>query len=204
MPHRTRTIYIATGFLLGVTALGAFRFATVTLDEPTHYHANFALFANGERIDLSADKYMEDVATCAVGETLLPRARAHLHSNNPDVAHVHHEGVTWGHLLMNLGIGVGEDHLAPDEGLVLTEGPGRTLKFILNARPQFAIHNELIASGDRLLISYGPESEEEALRTQFPQVASDAEEYNERQDPAGCAGAHEYSLWDRLRHVFAG
>lgn len=192
------------GVLLGVIALAVFRFALISPEEPTHYHASFAVFANGERIDLSSDKYMEDVATCTVGETVLPRARAHLHNNNPDVAHVHDEGVTWGHLLINLGIGLGDDYVALDDGSVLTEGEGRTLKFILNGQPQFAIHNELIGSGDRLLISYGPESEQEALRNQFPQVASGAEEYNQRQDPAGCAGAHESSLWDRVRHTFAG
>jgi hypothetical protein len=64
--------------------------------------------------------------------------------------------------------------------------------------------DELIRSADRLLISYGPESEAELLRTQFPQVASDAEEYNQRPDPASCSGAHEATLWDRVRHAFVG
>jgi hypothetical protein len=36
----------------------------------------------------------------------------------------HHEGVTWGHLLANLGFGVGEDYLALDDGPVLTEVRG--------------------------------------------------------------------------------
>lgn len=153
-------------------------------------------------VDLSADEYMEDVAACAVGETVLPTARAHLHNNNSDVAHVHHEGVTWGHLFANLGFGLGEEYLAMDNGPVLTEGEGRTLKFILNGRPQFAVHNELIRSEDRLLISYGSESVAEVLQNQFASVATNAEEYNRRQDPAGCAGAQERTLWDRIRHAF--
>lgn len=78
------------------------------------------------------------------------------------------------------------------------------MKFILNGRPQFSVGNQLVQSGDRLLISYGPESEAEVLRTQFPQVASDAETYNQRQDPAGCSGAAEITLWDRIRHAFVG
>jgi hypothetical protein len=192
------------GLVVGVLALAAFRLVFIPMERPTHYHANFAIFVDGKRVDLSTDEYMEDVATCAVGETVLPISRAHLHSNNPDVAHVHHEGVTWGHLLMNLGFGLGEEYLALDEGPVLTEGEGRTLKFILNGRPQFAVHNELIRSGDRLLISYGPESEAEVLRTQFPRVASNAEEYNQRRDPAGCSGPAETTLWDRIRYAFVG
>lgn len=197
-------MYFLVGALLGIIALTAFRFAFGPPEEPTHYHANFALFANGERIDLSADAYMEDVATCAGNETVLPTTRAHLHNNNPDVAHVHHEGVTWGHLLTNLGFGLGEEYLVLGEGPVLTQGEGQTLKFILNGQPQYSVYNQLISSGDRLLISYGPESEAEVLRTQFPQVASNAEAYNLRDDPAGCSGAVEPTLWDRVRHALVG
>ena len=136
--------------------------------------------------------------------TILPTGRAHLHGNNPDVAHVHHEGVTWGHLLANLGFGVGEEYLVLDRGRMYTAGEGWTLKFVLNGQPQFSVPNELIRSGDRLLISYGLQGEAEALRTQFPTVASTAEEYNQRPDPAGCSGAHEVTLWDRIRHALAG
>jgi hypothetical protein len=42
------------------------------------------------------------------------------------------------------------------------------------------------------------------LRTQFPQVASDAEEFNQRPDPASCAGAHAVTFWDRVRYALAG
>lgn len=204
MLDRSRTMCLLGGAILGVIALAAFRFAFAPPEEPTHYHANFALFANGERIDLSADEFMEDVATCAAGETVLPRARVHLHNNNPDVAHVHHEGATWGHLLMNLGFGLGDEYVVTDDGELYVDGEGRTMKFILNGRPQFSVRNELIQSGDRLLISYGLESEQEALRTQFPAVAANAEEFNRQQDPAGCSGAHEPTLWDRVLHAIAG
>lgn len=195
---------MVAGAVLGVLALAAVRFALVPVQEPTHYHANFAVFVDGQRVDLSADEFMEDVSTCATGETILPTARAHLHNNNADVAHVHHEGVTWGHLLANLGMGLGKDYLAMDGGRILSEGGGRTLKFILNGQPQFAVHDQLIRSVDRLLISYGPETDAQIIQSQFPAVAANAEEYNRRQDPAGCAGAQQRTLWDRVLHAFAG
>jgi hypothetical protein len=204
MLQRSRTTYILVGALAGIVAISALRFALVPVEEPTHYHANFALFVNGERVDLSADEYMEDVATCVVGETVHPRARAHLHNNDPNVAHVHHEGVTWGHLLANLGFGLGDDHLAMDDERILVDGGENTLKFILNGAPQYAVHNELIRPGDRLLISYGPETEAEVIRAQAPQVPADAEEFDRRIDPAGCAGPAEPGLWDRIRHAFMG
>ncbi len=120
------------------------------------------------------------------------------------MAHIHHEGVTWGHLLANLSFGLGQDYLVTDQGRVLVPGQGNTLKLILNGRPELSVHNQLIRSGDRLLVSYGPESEEEALRIQFPAVAASAEEFNQRPDPAGCSGAHEPTLWDRIRDAFTG
>lgn len=199
-----KVLYLVLGILLGLGGLIVFRVAFAQPEEPTHYHANFAVYVDGERVDLSGDEYMEDVASCAMGESVLPRSRAHLHNNDPDVAHVHHKGVTWGHLFTNLGIGVGQTYIANKAGDVLTQSGGRTLKFVLNGRPQFAIHNELILPGDRLLVSYGPESEAQVLREQFPRVADDAEEFDARDDPAGCAGAHRMTLWDRIRYAFTG
>lgn len=200
---KTRLAVLA-GVLAGVLLLAAFRLVLIPPEEPVHYHANFALFVGGERIDLSADEYMEEVGACRVSDAVLPTERAHLHNNKADVAHVHHEGVTWRHLLANLGFGLGRDYLVTGQDRVLVPEQGNALKFILNGRPEFSVHNELIRSGDRLLISYGSESEEEALRNQFPTVASTAEEFNRRLDPAGCSGAHEPTLWDRGRHAFGG
>jgi hypothetical protein len=199
-----KVLYLVLGILLGLGGLIAFRLAVAHPEEPTHFHANFALYIDGARVDLSGDEYMEDVSSCATGETVLPRSRAHLHNNDPDVAHVHHEGVTWGHLFTNLGFGLGGTYIANRAGDVLTAGDGRTLKLVLNGRPQFAVHNELIRPGDRLLVSYGRESGADVLREQFPRVANNAREFDARDDPAGCAGNHRMTLWDRIRYAFTG
>lgn len=194
----------AGGVAVGALALASLRLAFVPVPQPPHFHANFAIFVDGARVDLSGDRYMEEVSACVTGAEVQPRGRAHLHANDQDVAHVHHDGVTWGHLLANLHYGMGDDYLAVDGGDVLTEDAGKSLKFILDGRPQFSVANEPIRSGDRLLISYGAESEEEVIRTQYPAVASNAEEFNRRQDPATCAGSHEATFIDRLRHAFVG
>lgn len=199
-----KALYLAIGILAGILGLVAFRLAFAQPEAPTHYHASFAIFVNGERLDLSGDEFMEDVTSCAAGHTVLPRGRVHLHENNPDIVHVHHPGVTWGHLFDNLGIGVGRTYIATPDGAVLTDGEGRTMKFVLNGRPQFAVHNELMRTGDRVLVSYGPESEAEVLASQFPAVATGAEEYDTRDDPAGCAGPGHRTLRDRLRHALVG
>lgn len=200
-----KALPLLVGAVLGALALVAARVALVHPPEHTHFHANFAVFVDGRRVDLSAPRFMEEVSACtAAGETVLPRSRAHLHNGDADVAHIHHEGVTWGHLMANLGMGLGARHLALADGTVLTEGGGRTLKFVLNGKPQFAVHNELIRSGDRLLVSFGAEAPADALARQFPQVAANAESFNSRPDPAGCSGPETHTVWDRIRHAVAG
>ncbi|MBW3628771.1 MAG: hypothetical protein KY464_05670 [Gemmatimonadetes bacterium] len=195
---------VVLGMVLGVTGLAGYRFFFVPPEAHPHFHANFALFVDGERVDLRGDRYMEEVGACKVSETVLPTERVHLHNNNQDVVHVHHGGVTWDHFLINLRMGLGDKYLALDDGRILTAGPGKSLKFVLNGQPQFSVRNVLLRSGDRLLISYGAEAEAEVVRSQFPQVATTAEEFNGKPDPAGCSGATEPTLGERLRDAFVG
>lgn len=202
-----RWTHFALGTIAGVLLLGAARFAFVPLPEAVHHHANFAVFVDGERLELSDDRFMEDVSACAADPTQVrPEDRVHLHDNNPDVVHVHHGGATWGHLFLNLGMGLGRHYLVLPDGRVLLDGEeGRTLKFFANGLQVPDLHNRPIRSEDRVLVSIGPETPEEVLEAQFGQVASDAGEYNEVSDPAGCAGAQrEVGLVDRLRHAFWG
>lgn len=192
------------GVLAGVLALGAVRFAVQPWPEPVHYHANWALFVDGERVDLSDDRYMEEVEACVSGDRLLPTQRVHMHDGLDHVVHVHDEGVTWGHFLTNLGFTLGDGVLVTDTGKRLVSGEEGRLRFVVNGFQVGGVANRLIESGDRLLISYGSESPEAVREKQFPRVADDAEEFNERQDPAGCSGLPEGDVFERLRRAFWG
>jgi hypothetical protein len=192
------------GVLTGVLALAAVRWTVAPPPVPTHYHANWALFVNGQRVDLSGPQYMEEVTACVpVGQTILPTQRTHMHEGNQDVVHVHDDGVTWGHLMANLGFGLGEDFVILHGDRYVTDG-GRSLKYISDGQVVLPAYNSVIRSTERLLISYGPETVEDVIATQFPQVASTAAEYNTRPDPAGCAGAAEMTLAQKLRYAFLG
>ena len=202
-----RWVMLIVGIMLGVLLLGAARFLFVPPPQGVHYHANFAVFVDGERLDLSGDRFMEDVAACAADpDAVRPEDRVHLHDNNPDVVHVHHGGATWGHLFANLGLGLGEDYLVLPDGRRLFDGEdGRTMELFVDGRQLPEIHNRAVAPRDRALVSIGPETPDEVLERQFPQVASNAAEYDETSDPAGCAGAHrELTLRQRLEHAFWG
>jgi hypothetical protein len=189
------------GAILGIVVLSALRFAGQPPLHAVHYHANWALFVDGERVDLTANRYMEDVFQCTMDPNhQRPEDRVHMHENNHDIIHVHAAGATWGHLMANLGFGLGDDYIEIERTTYRSDGD-RTLKFILNGEQVRTIRNQVIGDRDRLLISYGPESAEEVVAAQFSAVAGDAGQYNLMPDPASCAGQHEESFGNRLRRA---
>lgn len=195
---------VALGFVLGILALGLARFAFTPWPEPPHYHANWMVVIDGRPLDLSGSRYMEDVAACAAAGQVIPAERVHMHNGEDEVVHVHHSGVAWGHFFENLGFGAGAGYLILDDGRRFFEEDGRTLKYVVNGFVVEDVHTRLVRPGDRLLVSYGPESAETVLETQFPQVPADAPEYDARNDPATCAGARDVGVLERLRRAFWG
>ncbi len=194
------------GVALGAFGLGAARFVWVSPPGATHFHANWALYVDGERLDLSDQRYMEEVSSCyTVDGEVTPQSRIHMHEGNHDVVHVHDLGTTWGHLAGNLGIGLGEGYLILTDGTRIFDGEEGHFTYILNGRALTSVHNELVASEDRLLISYGSESLDELGTERFDEVATTAGEYNTREDPATCTGSMEpLGVWDRLKSAFWG
>ncbi len=192
------------GMALGVLALGVARFLGVPPPEATHFHANWAIYIDGEHLDLSDQRYMEEISSCyTVDGQVTPQSRVHMHEGNYDVVHVHHLGATWGHLAGNLGIGLGEGYLILDDGTRIFDGEDGRFTYVLNGRALTSAHNQLIASEDRLLISFGSESLSELGESRFDQVATTAGEYNLREDPATCSGSGEpLGVWERLKLAF--
>ncbi len=110
-----KKILIIVGILI---AFFAYNYFTVP-----NYHAEFQVYIDGEKKDLSTLDYMY-FAPCRVydfGERELEEIdRAHLHDYVGDVVHVHDDGVTWRVLLTNLNF-EGEFIGYNEEG-VLVEG----------------------------------------------------------------------------------
>ncbi|MQA89620.1 MAG: hypothetical protein GEU90_05230 [Gemmatimonas sp.] len=192
---------IVLGAIIGVVGLSALRFAGQPPHEHVHYHANWAIFVDSERLDLTDDWYMEDVFQC-LADPSQQRAedRAHMHENNQDVVHVHASGVSWDHLLANLGFGVGDDYLETDRER-LEEDDQNSVKFVLNGRPVSSIRNLPIGDEDRLLISYGTQTIKEVMESEFPVVEKSAGEYNVLPDPASCSGQQAETLGERIRRA---
>ena len=193
---------VGVGVVLGIVLWGLLRLVLAPCPAAPHYHANWALIVDGQQLDLSPERYMQAVAGCAATDVVDPAGRVHLHNNEGAVVHVHDAGVAWGHLFTNVGFSVGGDHLILDDSRRFLADGDRTLKFILNGFAVSEIGRFPLRAGDRLLISYGPETLEDVLRYQFPRVASNAASYDEREDPAGCAGAVDVGFRERLLGAF--
>lgn len=203
MSHARLLLGLLGGAAVGILGFGFLRLALLPPVESVHYHANWAVWIEGERVDFSADGYMEDVAACSASpDGITGPQRVHLHNNDQDVVHVHHGGATWGHLLQNLGWGIGSDWVYTDGGaLYRADGP-RRLTFVLDGLLVPPAANRVIRPGDRMLISYGAEDADEIMGVQFSSVLDNAPEFDGSFDPAGCQGNDVETVGARVRRAF--
>lgn len=169
---------------------------------PPHFHANFWVFINGERVDFSDEKYMEDVAGCSLTGKLYAKDRAHLHENNGETIHVHHDGVTWGHFFANNNIYFWEDILIMDNGEIYTSSENSGLIFFLNGQLAENPYNVLIWSKDKLIISFADHTNADfTVEDLNTKVSSNAWEYNEKYDPGSCGWTNENGIKVILRDL---
>lgn len=74
-----------------------------------HLHAGFALYRDGQKVDLADWQYMKEMPCSVESHEVLTAAeeqleKAHLHDLVGDVVHVHRAHATWGDLFTNIGI----------------------------------------------------------------------------------------------------
>lgn len=191
--------------IAGLTLIGlvAIRFAwpAAGSDQP-HHHADFAIYINGVKLDFDSPVYYEEVTACSESERNRPQSRAHLHSPDPGIVHVHDYAVTWSHFLANLGIVLADDYLATSTNAYIPDDQ-KQLRFILNGQFISYPSGKVIASEDVLLIDYGDGSKEE-LKSRYDSIEIGAPRANSENDPYGCFGTGEVMstgqrLWQALQ-----
>lgn len=194
--NKKQYLVVLLAFLLGAFWLFAVRFILIDTKE-THYHANFAVFVDGERVPFDNFIYFEEVQSCFGGENQRPQDRAHMHDMVQHVVHVHDEAVTWGHFFSNIGVTVSDEVLINNDTMY-QENNETSIVFYLNGEEVNSIYNRVIGDEDALLISVGSDSDTD-LESQYAQIEKDAAEYNQRTDPSACSGGKELSLIDRAK-----
>ena len=188
-------LYLFIAFLLGAAWFITLRAISIQ-DTSVHYHANVAIYINGQRDPLDLFTQYEEVQACS-GEGTSPKGRAHLHKPNNDVVHVHDNAVTWSAFFANIGYGITNQALTTTAGTFVNATDGKKLSFILNGQRVDTVTNRVIEDKDALLVSYGSE-DATALQQQYDTMRKNAGEIDKQFDPASCSGAKPLTFWDRI------
>lgn len=190
------------GLFAGILIVLAVRFFNYKPEEHPHYHANFAVYLNGQREQFKDIFYYIGGESCT-GESehqMTPYARAHMHDRVNDVVHVEDEAVTWGQFFQNMGWVVDPKIIRTPDQIFLADSLNK-VSFILNGEKVDNTVGQVIGDKDRLLVDYGSSSGED-LEKKFQTVASNAEQYNNSSDSGACGGESEKNSWkDRLKHM---
>ncbi len=195
---------LAFGLVCGALVILGIRFFTY-MPETVHYHANFAVYVNGQREQFNGPRYYEEtdilsMSTCTAGTAENPNERAHMHDSINNVVHVEDHLVTWGNFFQNLHWGIGSNYLATADG-VLSPDANNSLMFILNGKKVEDPSTTIIGDQDKLLVSYGSNTATE-LQQEYASIKNNALKYDKEQDPASCSGHQAVTARDRLMHLF--
>lgn len=196
-----RWLLLAAGFVAGAALVLAIRFATYQSPH-VHYHANFAVYINGQREQFKNPQYYQEVNVCALNGAT-PEGRVHMHEPDNSVIHVHDSAVTWGQFFENLGWIIGPDFIRSTTTMYRQDGTTK-LNLVLNGQDLTGltdITDQVIHDKDRLLVSYGP-SDAAVLSRQYAAVPATAAKFDNSTDPASCGGNESNSLSERLHHLF--
>ncbi len=171
----------------------------ITYDPHTvHYHANFALYINGQRDEFNGPGYYEEVQACMNNHSSDPKVRVHMHNNVNSVVHVHDAGATWGQFFANLGYNLSDTLVQTNNGTYISGVDGAKLTFMLNGQKVDDIANRLIGDDDVMLISFGND-DQAALQKQYDSIPKNADTYDHGHDPAGCVGSKPLTFGQRLK-----
>jgi hypothetical protein len=200
---KSQWFMLGIGFLIGVLVILAVRFVTYHNPKGVHYHANFAIYIDGQRQQLNEPFYYQPVGTgCTNSRALTPYERVHMHDKVNSVVHVHDNAVTWGNFFQNIGWIVDTNLLEDPHGKIYMADGQSKVTFILNGKTTDNVVNQVIGDEDRLLVSFGVSSNQD-LQSQYNSVPATAHKYDISKDPASCGGGVvPTTTRDRFKHLF--
>lgn len=92
-----------------------------------------------------------------------------IESTNPNIINIKKEGITWDDFFITLPFKLNRECLTTGTGETFCNEKSGTLKFYLNGRLQPDSLSQLINQGDKLLVSFGGETEQQIQR-QFEKI----------------------------------
>lgn len=165
MQKRKNTL-IAIGVLAGVAiivGISAYNFVNLQSNAPgappgagklgdEHVHASILVRIFGDKFDFSLPAYQ------------IKSSWIHFEAQDGNTIHRHASGVTLGYLFETLGIALDDQCYIFPDGREFCSNEDYTLKFFINGQQVPDIRDYVIQEGDRILITYGNETEEEIQR----------------------------------------
>ncbi len=140
------------------------------LGEKVHEHADFAVYLDGQKFDFKQDKYQSTEENPLDSNT-------HVHDGNGDVTHKHRKGITLGYFLKTIGMRFDNQCFATDDKQEYCNNADKKLKLIVNGQPNEQLGNYEFNDLDKILISYGNETD---LTAQIASISDDACMYSEK------------------------
>jgi hypothetical protein len=132
---------------LSATAPGAPPGAGTLGDE--HVHSSLLVRIFGDKFDFSLPAYQ------------IKSSWIHFEAQDGTTIHRHSTGVTLGYLFETLGIGLTEDCYIFPDGREFCTNDDYSLKYYINHEKVSDINDYVFRDGDRILVSYGNESQED-------------------------------------------
>ena len=127
-----------------------------------HSHADFKVYVNGQAVDFSDKDHMGRMTKNLPVSSLI-----HVDSGAPapekagDLLHMHAANVPLGLFFKSIGMNFIKNSLTLDDGRVMKNENGNTLKFYINGKKVDSLDNYVFQDLDKILISYGPAKDAE-------------------------------------------
>jgi len=160
--QKRKNTLIAAG-ILGVIAvivgISAYNFTNLTGTSPgappgagtlgdDHEHPSVLVRIFGDKFDFSLPAYQ------------IKNSWIHFEAQDGNTVHRHSTGVTMGYLFETLGIGLTEECYVFPDGREFCTNEDYSLKYYINHEKVSGINDSVLQDGDKILISYGNESQE--------------------------------------------
>lgn len=194
-------------FLIAGLAIGAFAgiglrpFLSPSPEPEFHEHAEFALFLNDKRFDLSKSKFM-NIEPCETDEvSLIERARAHvgeeglkgtadLHNNVGHIIHAHKKGVTYQNFFNSLDMEFEEGRFTDPNGKKYKSDAKNVFRYFLNGQEVKNLPTTEIRDLDQAIATFGPRGRTQTvINAELAQFTGEACIYSNKCPHRGTAPA---------------
>jgi hypothetical protein len=135
-------------------------------NEEVHVHADFLMYLNDKKIDLTKDKYQST-------SEHLEHDDFHLHDHEGNILHRHDQGITFPSFLKSIGFVLTPTCITTDEGEKLCADDKNELSLYVNGESLSKPGEYVIDDEDRVLLYYG-EMDSPDLQTYLSEITDEA------------------------------